>query len=568
MASVYHSLNVSPRKKRCVSGSDEEVVSTPKKLRIAPPTPKSQARLKAQLPKVEIPAHLKRLLKLQNAVQQAVSHALATCAISPSSDSGRVLNVLNHITLKTYVGLGTSFDLDDLKRLCWIWEWDGASALDAGTNKLKLDDDNPFLDNASVGEWTRGSLGFVLSLGSHYSKTDRKRIPAYGVGIEVEIDIDKDLAGGMAAVARWTAAGESRRLEFLRRIERWAEIHAAQPVPAVPLADLPPLPATTKPSALSRTLASQSPKSGAATQKFPIVPASPSRSPTKMAPKDFAVPFPLLPSSRSTSPTKPGRLLFPQTPSKRLQLKESAQHLEPQTPTSAASSSPGLSLPSTPVRHPESEGDVPPQTPTSTSRRQALYERVRQRSLSKSPTKSSSLARIEGSFTRDEMMKLTQEEMRRRCILARLSEVAESVWLLFSKSTSGGSSTPSSRKRRTMPMSEVASTIIKSSPVPISVAEAWESLNMLVQLCPFFLKKVIISGKEWLEMPAYNVNTTSTNNNLMTPTKSKRATLASPSKKSDSAQELLTRSPRTVKQESGGLREVREVIRREMELQE
>ena len=36
--------------------------------------------------------------------------------------------------------------------------------------------------------------------------------------------------------------------------------------------------------------------------------------------------------------------------------------------------------------------------------------------------------------------------------------------------------------------------------------------------------------------------------------------------KNDSAQELLHRSPRWVKREGGGLREVREIIRRELEL--
>lgn len=90
---------------------------------------------------------------------------------------------------------------------------------------------------------------------------------------------------------------------------------------------------------------------------------------------------------------------------------------------------------------------------------------------------------------------------------------------------------------------------------------------MLVQLCPFFLKKVIISGKDWLEMPA-----TAGNNRPGLGTPSRRDMLqATPSKKSavtNSAQELLMRSPKTVKKEVGGLREVREIIRRELELSE
>ncbi|KAH6915290.1 hypothetical protein BKA70DRAFT_1093245 [Coprinopsis sp. MPI-PUGE-AT-0042] len=576
MSSLYTSLNVSPRKKRAAS-PDDETVATPKRLRTAPLTPKSVARLKSQPPKRELPSHLTRLSKFQTAVQQALSHALATCAISPSSDSGRVLNVLNHISLKTYAGLSTSFDLDHLKQLCWLWEWDGEGIPEPKRPSTpKQEEDNPFLDvPSSSAEWARGSQGFVLSLGSHYSKSERIRVPAYGLGIEVEMDIDKDMGGGMAAVARWTAAGETRRKEFRRKLERWAELHAdAESVPPVPLADIPSLPTTNKQSALTRTLASQSPKSGAAMQKFPIVPSSPSRlSPTKKAPKDFAVPFPMLPS-RSSSPTKVARLLFPQTPSRRLDF--ASDKLNPQTPSSSRSSrstTDSDSLPSTPVHHPRGEDSVPqtpstsstlPQTPT--SKRQALYERVRLRSLSQSPTKTPTHARIQGGFgTPSTMTKLTQEALRRRCILARLPEVAESVWMMFTTSA-GGSATPS-RKRRTMPMAEVEAAVIKSSAIPLSVAEANNSLQMLTEMCPFFLKKVVISGKDWLEMPAADRG--SSGSSLGTPSR-RDLPQASPSKRQvkDSAIELLTRSPKAVKKEIGGLREVREVIRRELELQD
>lgn len=125
---------------------------------------------------------------------------------------------------------------------------------------------------------------------------------------------------------------------------------------------------------------------------------------------------------------------------------------------------------------------------------------------------------------------------------------------LFS-SPNGSSSTPS-RKRRTLPLPEVASSIVKSSPVPISIAEANESLELLTSLCPFFVKQVTIGGEEWLEMPA---------SLPITPASPSKRPPASPGKV-DSAQELLTRSPKRVKREAGGLREVREIIRRELEL--
>ena len=90
------------------------------------------------------------------------------------------------------------------------------------------DDENPFLESKPAPnpkDWTRGSMGIVLSPTSHHSKTVGKRIPAYGIGIEVEMNIDKDMGGGMAAVARWTAASESRNKAFRLKLDRWVEVN-------------------------------------------------------------------------------------------------------------------------------------------------------------------------------------------------------------------------------------------------------------------------------------------------------------------------------------------------------
>ena len=109
-------------------------------------------------------------------------------------------------------------------------------------------------------------------------------------------------------------------------------------------------------------------------------------------------------------------------------------------------------------------------------------------------------------------------------------------------------------------MSDVISAVIKSSPVPISTAEANESISMLVTLCPFFLKKLYVSGGEWVEMPSTPLPDGSSSSEVASPTVRLRG-------KDDSAKELVHRSPRRVKKEGGGgLREVREMIRRELEL--
>lgn len=176
-----------------------------------------------------MPQHLARLYNVQTALQHALSHALATCAISPTPDHGIVRNVLNNISLTTYSGFATSFDTDDLKRLCWLWEWDGKPL---GHKKSKAtspeEEDNPFLASSILSvpptDWTRGAMGVILSPATHFSKLDRKRVPAYGIGIEVEMDIDKDMGGGMAAVARWTAGADKRRSDLFAKFQLWVAV--------------------------------------------------------------------------------------------------------------------------------------------------------------------------------------------------------------------------------------------------------------------------------------------------------------------------------------------------------
>ncbi|RDX53948.1 hypothetical protein OH76DRAFT_1479705 [Lentinus brumalis] len=648
MADLYTALRVSPRKKRTLPTSDDEDVLTPKRLRrnsVVPPTPSTNTRRKgnADLDPDILPAHLSRLHKIQTSLQHALSHALATCAVSPSEDTGLVRNVLNHMSLGAYTGLTSKIEIDDLKRLCWLWEWDGkapGSNADIGASKGKAKaeveeeevDENPFLDEpkpakvieSPVKDWTRGAMGFVVSQTTHRDKSTGARVPVYGLGIEVEMDIDKDMKGGMAAVARWTAGSETRRKAVATKLQQWVKVHAKEKsVPQIPMAELPALPEAVKPSNLTRLLASSSPRSpaSAAILAAPQRPGSPtpsgSRSPTKSPSKklrDFAIPFPVTPSSRLGTPTtnrilktpSTNRILFPQTPSTNRILfpqtpstnrivfpqTPSSRHSradasDPRTPTSARTPSlagsdtptaSDSSVPSTPVHQHGADAQTAPQTPTS-SRRQALYERIRQRSLQNTPTKANPTG---APMSKDELLRLSQEEMRRRCLLGRLSGVAESVWMYFSNPTGSASATPGARKRRAMPASEIAAAVVKSSPVPLSVAEAHESLEMLVKICPFFIRRMDVSGEEWLEMPASaetegeaSVPASPSKRGAREPSSVPRSpsktpsspskTPSSPSKLKLKAEELLTRSPRRVAREGGGLREVRERIRRELE---
>nr|GAT54007.1 predicted protein [Mycena chlorophos] len=548
---------MSPRKKRPLAERDDDIL-TPKKIRTTAPSHRPFSKSKPRSPNIELTPSLTRLGTIYTELQNALSHALATSAVSPNSDTGVVRNVLNHLSLSTYIGITTSFDVDDLRRLCWVLEWDGKTLPKSGD-----DDDNPFLEEKPAQkDWTRGGMGVVISAASHHNRTEGKRMPAYGLGIEVEMDIDKDMTSGMAAVARWTAANTSRCNAFRGKLEAWLTLHEhAESIPALPLADLPRLVASAKTS-LTRTLASLSPKSGLPSLKFPETPSSPSRSPTKpklAASSATPIPFPRIGGT-------PSKDLFaiPQTPSSRT-VKRSAADLPwtPRTPkTSLVSPSKDTSVPSTPVHQRGATATTVPATPTS-SRRVELYERVRQRSLSTSPTKGP-VAAGGTTMSRDQMLKLGQDGLRKRCLLGRLGGVAESIWMLF-LTPAAGSSSATPRKRRARPMREVSAAIIKSSPVPISAADAADSIAMLIQLCPFFLKEFSVAGEAWLEMPA---NSAGTGNVDAGASPSKKAPASPGGAARDSAETLVTRSPKKVKSEAGGLRQVREIIRRELELQD
>jgi hypothetical protein len=208
--------------------------------------------------------------------------SLATAQISPDSDTGLVPNVLNHMSLQER-GLGVRVTVDDLKKLCWIWEWDGvtvpsniarrgavASSVKKSGNKSRLikdeDDsdvegeiigedpeDNPFLAKpiATGGDddedtnpflakepptpppkdWIRGSMGFCISSTMHVTRLDKsnpnKRVPAYGIGIEVDWsheDVVGGRVGGMTAVARWTGGGETRKKALRKKLNDWKEV--------------------------------------------------------------------------------------------------------------------------------------------------------------------------------------------------------------------------------------------------------------------------------------------------------------------------------------------------------
>lgn len=79
---------------------------------------------------------------------------------------------------------------------------------------------------------------------------------------------------------------------------------------------------------------------------------------------------------------------------------------------------------------------------------------------------------------------------------------------------------------------------------------------MLTKMCPYFVKEFDVGGEGWLEMPA-------------TVGGSQPSAPASPGRRlngaADSDEEIRQLSPKRVKKEMGGLRQVRERIKRELD---
>ncbi|PVG04076.1 hypothetical protein CPB86DRAFT_778309 [Serendipita vermifera] len=692
-------LIFSARKKRKVlEEEDDELLLTPKKARLSHLTPVkgatpsipggSRPGSSVKQKQVDLPTDLSHLLNVHTALEQAMSVALATAQISPDPDTGRVPAVLNHLSLQER-GLGVKLSVDDLKRLCWIWEWDGitqhpslkvkttatlpnsSKSRTAGSTtakkakgKHKADDDsdvegeiitedpernpfiiehktgsteeedkNPFLAPSPPKEWIRGGMGFCISSTSHTTRLDRssptKRVPAYGLGIEVDWsqeDVAGGRVGGMTAVARWTGAGSKRKKELKEKLETWLKLsNTASPkalIP-VPFADIPPLPKPVTTSKLTELLTSGTPRKVPFPSAIPTpikIPSAPLPSPSKddeISPiKDsagFKVPFPVMPGDRPVTPHGPrpgqvpssgssggvatpssGRSGGIRTPSFGKAAAKLAAAYTPSsdgrvTPTSNHRP-PDSSLPGTPST-PQLRKAAEIETPTS-ARRAALYERIRAKSESEGDSvKKTAVTASVRSTEKQAPKKVTKmvgpEELRRRTLLGRLGTIAEAVWMLFASAGGGGALVTSSvRKRRALERNEVVRAVVKSSKVPISEAEAIESLTMLCELCPFFLKTKVIAGEEWLEMPA-STNITPSSPGKSSPSKQASidyisvppgsptrrsgaytANTGSPSRRKVIEDELMNRSPKRIKNEEGGLRQVRERIRRELEVDE
>ncbi|KAG8861588.1 hypothetical protein FRB91_003710 [Serendipita sp. 411] len=143
------------KKRKVLADEDDELRLTPKKARLSHATPaKLQTPLigtpipsrlstsKTTKPSEALPEEHRHLIAVHTALEQGMSVALATAQISPDPDTGRVPAVLNHLSLQER-GLGVRLTVEDLKKLCWIWEWDGETVPEPLTNRMSISPEKP-----------------------------------------------------------------------------------------------------------------------------------------------------------------------------------------------------------------------------------------------------------------------------------------------------------------------------------------------------------------------------------------------------------------------------------------
>ncbi|ORY34914.1 hypothetical protein BCR39DRAFT_515585 [Naematelia encephala] len=453
-----------------------------------PSTPSSKVVSTATTP---LPPHLHTLLTLHHALNLALSLHIATHPPvlpphSPSATSIPLPALTNLLAIKDTVerGSGRRFGPAELARLAWIWQWDGTSLPDEKlvserSKRVDDDDDNPFLvkppsDRPSTSQIQVGGLSYLIT--PTRTLDNGRRVYTYGIGLELDLKPgetrqvlfggnegglgNKGQAGGTGAIARWNATGDVREAVFRRKLDKWVELNGGYEAPKH--SDLP------TPTSSSNVRSS-----------IPPIPL---------------LPLPHLPASTLL----PAANLF-STPSSSLSSSPGlTSSPKKKSPQNTAGPSSGLADPFV-LDDPADKGKIV-RTGSVEERRQAMMDRLKAR---KAPT--ATLGSSVGGIGRLRMSAMEkQEELKRRSTLSRLEGVAEGVWMMFSGSTLGPSSlpTPPRGRRKAIPMTEVADVIVKSSKTPISIAEAQTSLTLLTELCPFFLTVKTIAKQEWLEMPS------------------------------------------------------------------
>ncbi|GAB1518506.1 hypothetical protein RhiTH_001566 [Rhizoctonia solani] len=602
-----------------------------------------------------LPSHLSRMVTIHTALETSLSLSLATSSRAPSQLTGHLPAITNTVALES-AGLRVRCGVEEIRRLCWLWEWDGCTLPQSvdGASKPGIrstgpledsSEDNPFLDSNTPRksapaptppptDWLRGGMGLIVTPTTQIQRAEGRRVPAYGIGIKVEVTSDDSVGVALSAAAKWTADSHLRRKELTDKLHQWVKLHEVSqvtpkangktkrlrslspvPIPPIPFADLPPLssiPMTSTPSTQrilqtpSKGMFSTPSRGTISTPTFarrqggfgtPSSGRSVFNTPSHRKGGIFATPTSAHRSGAGTPATD--KRLFDMAPPMTPTTRAAGVPLPPTPATtpslySSSASESGDSRPCTPCTNRvlfKSAQGVDPQTPRKdkdatpsvpmTPRQAALAERLRQRGLATPSGKTTTVTLgYDAETDTVRTAEATPAELRRRCLLARLPDAAETLLTMFTS-------------RRVIPLKEAARSIVSASRV--TTQEAEDEIRMLAELCPKFLRIRIVERDEWVERGTGIATGKTTKLSSPSGSKSSVQPISSPAHKSisgsgvqtpstpartgskstgtsklaagsPSSSSLASATPRKAKElEVFGLREIRELVRRELE---
>ncbi|CAE6397745.1 unnamed protein product [Rhizoctonia solani] len=620
--------------------------------RIISPAGSPSSPITPRAKSVPLPAHLSRMIATHTAIESTLSLSLATSSRAPSQLTGHLPAITNTVAIES-AGLRVRCGVEELRRLCWLWEWDGCTLPQSVNEDRKVADrsvgplvdsseDNPFLDSNTPRkpapapapppkDWIRGGMGLIVTPTTQLQRAEGRRVPAYGVGIKVEVTTDESVGVALSAVAKWTADSHLRRKELTDKLHQWVKLHEVSqvtpkangktkrlrslspvPIPHIPFADLPPLSSISITSTPSTQRILQSPSKGifstpsrgtistptfARRQGGFATPSSSGRAifatPSHRKGGIFATPTSVHRSGAGTPST--GKGIFDAVPPMTPTTRAAGVPLPPTPATtpslySSSASESGDSRPCTPctnrVLFKAVQNDLDPQTPRKdkdatqsvpmTPRQAALAERLRQRSFA-TPGKTTIMTLgYDAETDTVRTAEATPAELRRRCLLARLPDAAETLLAMFTS-------------RRIIPLREATRSIVSASRV--TTQEAEDEIRMLAEMCPKFLRIRVVERDEWVERgtgvaTGKAANPGGSKSSAQSVSSPARKDVSSPSTKvpstpartgprgtgaklaatSPSGGSPTSATPRKAKQvETFSLREIRELVRRELE---
>ena len=194
----------------------------------------------------ELPEESLRLIAIHEALEKVMWVALGKVQGSPDSDTGRALSIMNHHSFQERSRpLGVEVGVDDLQKLCWVWEWDGqtipknVTASRSEKDHLNSEEGEDVFSssftplNKVPNDWVRSGSGFCINPTTHIMRIDNKgttkRVSAYGIGIEVDwsqVDVVRRHVGGIKAVRRWREGASERKDTFRGKLEKWKKVNA------------------------------------------------------------------------------------------------------------------------------------------------------------------------------------------------------------------------------------------------------------------------------------------------------------------------------------------------------